>query len=311
MAKSITFSPVKLQWPEQSTAWLNELAPLKSQIATKQTELTAKIDALASLMTYHPSDLATKAQQVITSAEANLAKQFDQAPFCLAVTPFQMGVGTGEGYYKYLSAPNLIKHMVKKINDGGDANQPQGEYLDAIIILFLTTNYRAFSDLLAVFNSMLNIQELEMAQRRADYIDQLEETKQIMPSAGILPAWQGLDMGKLNLVSEIKNGLTSQLSSLKSYTSQNPIEKLKTLMTAKAQQEAQQETTLQVLKESLDTQGENNQMQALYIKGGSLADIAKAINETAPPSYEWPLCAGVCFIGEPDSLSFIKEVVSL
>lgn len=311
MAESVSFKPVKIQWPEEATAWLNDLNPLQGKIAEQQQATLAKIDALAGLVNYQPSEIAKQAAAVIETAEQNLTHQFNSAPYCLTVTPFQMGVGSGTGYNKYLSAPNLINHIIKKLNDGGDSGRPTGDNLDCLMVLFLSTHFRQLSDLLAVFNSLLNIQELEVAQRRADFIDKLEETRQIIPSAGTLPNWQGLDMAKLNIVSQIKNGLTAQVANLQSYTSGSPIEKLKELLAMKQSQEEEQAKTLADLKENLAKQSDNAQMQALYIEGGNIADIIKAIKSTQAPDYDWPLCAGVCFVGEPQSLAFIKEVVNL
>lgn len=303
---------VKLQWPSNSTAWLNDLAPVNQLIQDQQAQTALNIAALEQLISYQPSPLAESATEAATKAQAALTDQFSNAPYCLAVTPFQPGVSEGKGVERYLSAPNLINHLVNKLNDNSDANRPSGNKLSAIVVLFLSLRYRDFSHLLAGFNSLLNIEDLEKAERRALYLADLEKNRQIMPKAGTLPKWQKLNLAKTNLISQLKNSLTAQVASLESYTTNDPIDSLKSLLAFKEQQSKDNDQTIDDLKDLLANQGETAAIRCSYLVGGNTTDIKKqllALEDT--PSYDWVLCAGVMFIGEEQSLSFIKEVVGL
>lgn len=307
----IKWQSVKLQWPENSTAWLGDFAKLNGQINDQQNELLTKIDDLAALVSYQPDQLAEDAQQAVNTASHALTEQFAISPYCLTVTPFQLGIGTGKGYFKYLAAPNLINHLLTKLNDGGDAQRPAGDNLDAIIILFLSHNYRQFSDLITLFSSMLNIEELEIAGRRADYLANLELSRQIIPKAPTLPHWQTLNMEKLNLVGQIKNSLTSQVAELQSYTTSSPIDTLKDLLATKQKQQQEQQQAIEDLKQQLANNQSQGQMQAVYLTGGTTSDIRQAILELDNPAYDWPLCAGCLFIGPANGLAFVREVLGI
>lgn len=307
-----SWQSVKLQWPAKSTAWLSELLPVKEQIADSQAATADNLDALASLVPFQENELSKQARAVVTQAETALTEQFSNAPQCLVVTPFTPGVGTGKGYQRYLSAPNLISHFAKKLDDGGDQARPQGEQLNALVVLFLSNTYPQLVKVLKHFNSLLPIEELAKAQRRAGYLAELEVNRQVLPKAGTLPAWQTLPLERLTVVKSIKDNLTAQLSNMQGFINDSPVDTLKQLLATKKASQAANDEALTELKEQLNNQGADAQIIASYLTGGNTSDIRRQLLAiTNSPSYDWILCAGALFVGNANSLALLKEVLSL
>lgn len=133
-----------------------------------------------------------------------------------------------------------------------------------------------------------------------------------MPKAGTLPLWAPLDLAKVNIIKQLKTNLTAQVANLQSYTSSSPIDDLKAILQTKQQQQQDNQNSLNNLQELLNEQQANAAIQCVYLKGGNTTEIKKQLLALEnSPGYEWILCAGALFVGNEQSLSFVKEVLAL
>lgn len=302
---------IQLMWPKASTAWLADLAPIKKLVAQQQQQSAYNLQKLAELVPFKESALSQQARLAVQTAQNALA-EFEQVPKCLTVTPFQAGVSSGQGYNRYLSAPNLISHLVKKLDDSGDEGRPSGDSLAAICILFLTNNYSQLARVLQGFNQLLPIEDLGKAERRAKYLTELETNRQVLPKAGLMPAWQHLPLTRLTVVKQIKANLTAQTANLQGFITNSPLDTLADVLATKQASQKADDQALADLQNNLNQQGQLSQVMGSYLTGGNTSDIRRQLLALkAAPSYDWVLCAGVLIVGEPSGLSMLKEMLSI
>ncbi len=181
-AASMTWSPVTMRWPEQATQWMGGLSAAKD-LATGELASTAqRLAGLSGLANTNPGPVGDAAKGAIEAGRTALAEQLGQVPSCLVVTPFQSGIGQGKGYQRYLSAPNVLEHLAKKLEDATDAGRPVGPQY-ALSILFLGTRLEQLASGLSRFNALLPIGDLVRTERRAQHLMNLETEKWEIPGA--------------------------------------------------------------------------------------------------------------------------------
>ncbi len=104
---------------------------------------------------------------------------------CLTVTPYQHGIGQQQGGQHTLAAPNAVKAMAAKLQDGADPMLPVGQ-LHALVWLVTGTSEAELATKLAQVCAILPLPEWCATLRR------LSANNDIMaqPTAAMVPRWK-------------------------------------------------------------------------------------------------------------------------
>lgn len=304
----MSWAPVTMRWPEKSTAWMSGLDEAKVLANGEMASSAERLKGLEGLVTTNPGPVGAAAKQGVEIGREALARQLGQAPSCVVLTPYQSGIGQGTGYSRFLSAPNLLEQMARKLGDMDPAARPAGEQY-ALSILFLSTRLDQFADALGRFNALMPMRELERAERRARYLHKLEEEKTEIPVASTTPPWQALPLASCTLLKAAKQSMSGQLSMLESYADSSPLDELAKLSAQKAAQQLDRDRQLADIKASLMNSVPDTNMRARLIGPGT--DLQRELLAGEQPGHEWVLCAGVLLVGNLDGLSFVQELIGL
>lgn len=306
----MTWSPVQMRWPSQTTAFLEELGGVQDLAAGALASTVERVTELASLATTNPGQVGAAALQVAEAGRAALAGALGEPPLALVVTPFQSGVGQGTGYQRYLSAPNLLRHMADKLTDTSDDSRP-GTESHALVLMFVATRYDHLASALSAFNTLLPMKDLQRAERRARQLFDLEAEKWALPAAGTLPLWGKLPLDRCTITKVANQAMTSQLAALESYADSSPGSDLAALSVRKAEQAQGLAQKLAELKDQLSGSAASTSARARLIGPGSSAELARELMTGDAPGHEWPLSAGVMLVGSLPGLAFVRELVGL
>lgn len=307
----MTWAPVTMRWPEQATQWMGELTAAKDLAGGELASTAQRLAGLDGLATTNPGPVGGAAQGAIAAGRAALAAQLGEAPACLAVTPFQSGIGQGRGHQRFLSAPNLLQHLADKLVDSADTGRPAGP-LYALSILFLATRYDQLADTLARFNALLPVPDLVRTERRARHLSKLEAEKWERPSAGPLPRWGALPLERCTITKAAKQSMAGQLAVLEGYAADSsPMADLAALAGRKAGQQQARDQKLADLQALLAGGSADDTMRARLIGPGTPAQLRAGMLEGQAPGHEWVLSAGMMLVGSLDGLSFVRELVGL
>ena len=307
----MTWAPVTMRWPEQATQWMGGLSAAKDLAGGELASTAQRLAGLEGLASTNPGPVGDAAKGAITAGRAALAEQLGQAPACLVVTPFQSGIGQGTGYQRFLSAPNLLEHLAKKLDDVSDTGRPAGPQY-ALSILFLGTRLEQLASSLSRFNALLPIPDLVRTERRAQHLVKLETEKWEIPGAGPLPRWQALPLERCTVVKAAKRSMAGQLAVLESYAADSsPLGDLAALATRKVAQQQGRDQQLADLKALLTGGNPDISMRARLIGPGNTSELRCELLAGDAPGHEWVLCAGLLLVGSKEGLSFVQELVGL
>lgn len=307
----MTWTPVTMRWPEQATQWMGELSAAKDLAGGELASTARRLAGLDGMASTNPGPVGAAAEGAIAAGRAALAGQMGEAPACLAVTPFQSGIGQGRGHQRFLSAPNLLQQLAAKLVDSGDGGLPIGPQY-ALSLMFLGTRYDQLAETLARFNALLPIPDLVRTERRARHLSQLEAEKWEIPQAGPLPRWQSLPLERCTVVKAAKQSMAGQLAMLESYAADSsPMADLAALASRKAEQQQGRDSQLNDLKALLAGGNADHSMRARILGPGEPHELRAALLQGEAPGHEWVLCAGVLLVGSLDGLSFVRELVGL
>ncbi|MCF5721037.1 hypothetical protein [Pseudomonas syringae] len=307
----MSWAPVTMRWPEQSTRWMKDLESAQGLAGTELASTAQRLAGLGGMATTNPGPVGAAAQQAIAAGRAALANQLGQAPTCLVVTPFQSGVGQGVGHQRYLSAPNLVQHLANKLLDQSDPGRPAGEQY-ALSLMFLATNFAELANTLSRFNALLPMPDLVRTERRAGHLARLETEKWDLPIAGKLPRWQALPLERCTLLKAAKQSMAGQVAVLEGYAADSaPMGDLAALAARKTQQQLGRNQQLAELQALLANGSPDDRLRARLVGPGDVNELRRALLEVEAPGHEWVLSAGVVLVGSQTGLSFVRELVGL
>ncbi|MCK9818598.1 hypothetical protein M1B35_31880, partial [Pseudomonas sp. MAFF 302046] len=86
-----------MRWPEQATQWMGELSAAQELAGGELASTAQRLTGLDGMTSTNPGPVGAAAESAIAAGRAALAGQMGEAPACLAVTPFQSGIGQGQG----------------------------------------------------------------------------------------------------------------------------------------------------------------------------------------------------------------------
>lgn len=307
----MTWAPVTMRWPEHATQWMGGLATAKNLAGGELASTAQRLAGLKGLATTSPGPVGGAAKGAIAAGRAALAEQLGQVPACLVVTPFQSGIGQGKGYQRFLSAPNVLEHLGKKLEDVTDDGRPAGS-LYALSILFLGTRLEQLASGLSRFNALLPIPDLVRTERRAQHLVKLESEKWEIPNAGPLPRWQALPLERCTVVKAAKQSMAGQLAVLEGYAADSsPLSDLAALAARKGAQQQGRDQQLSDLKNLLAGGSPDISMRARLIGPGNTSELRRQLLAGDAPGHEWVQCAGLLLVGSKTGLSFVQELVGL
>lgn len=307
----MTWSPVTMRWPAQATQWIGQLGAAKAMAGTELASTGNRLTDLQAIATTNPGPVGAAAAGAIAAGRQALAEQLSDAPACLAVTPFQSGIGQGRGHQRFLSAPNLLQALGNKLTDTTDPARPQ-EPEFALCVLFLATRYEQLAASLARFNALLPMPELVRAERRAGHLAQLEAEKWQMPQAGPLPRWQSLPLERCTVVKAAQQSMAGQIAVLEGYAADSsPMADLAALAVRKADQQRARDQRLADLQALLEDGQPETTIRARLIGPGNGLELRRQLLEGDAPGHEWVTSAGALLVGSQKGLSFVRELVGL
>lgn len=307
----MNWAPVTMRWPAQATQWMEGLGAAKDLAGAELVSTALRLADLDGLATTTPGPVGEAAKAAVEAGRAAMAGQLGQAPACLAVTPFQPGVGQGRGYQRFLSAPNLVQLLADKLLDGSNTRRADVDQY-ALAVMFLATRYDQLASALSRFNALMPVPELERSEKRARHLSRLEVEKWELPSAGPLPRWGTLPLERCTITKAAKQSLSGQLSALESYTADSsPLADLSILAARKVAQSAARDQQLKDLQDQLANPSPDIAMAARLIGPGNMAELRRDLLAGSAPGHEWVLCAGLMLVGPKEGLSFVQELVGL
>lgn len=307
----MTWAPVTMRWPEQASQWMGQLSTAKDLAGGELASTAQRLAGLNGLAITNPGPVADAAKGAIAAGRAALVEQLGQVPACLVVTPFQSGIGQGTGYQRFLSAPNVLEHLAKKLEDVTDSGRPAGPQY-ALSILFLGTRLEQLASGLSRFNALMPIPDLVRTERRAQHLAKLENEKWEIPGAGPLPRWQALPLERCTVVKAAKQSMAGQLAVLEGYAADSsPLGDLAALAARKSAQQQGRDQQLSDLKELLAGGSPDVSMRARLIGPGIPSELSRELLSGEAPGHEWVQCAGLLLVGTKEGLSFVQELVGL
>lgn len=307
----MTWAPVTMRWPAQATQWMDGLTAAKNLAGGELASTAQRLAGLDGLASTSPGPVGDAAKGAIAAGRAALAEQLGEVPACLVVTPFQSGIGQGKGYQRFLSAPNVLEHLAKKLEDVTDTGRPAGPRY-ALSILFLGTRLEQLASALSRFNALLPIGDLVRAERRAQHLVKLESDKWEIPGAGPLPRWQALPLERCTVVKAAKQSMAGQLAVLEGYAADSsPLGDLAALAARKSAQQQGRDQQLNDLKDLLAGGNPDISMRARLIGPGTASELRRDLLSGDGPGHEWVQCAGLLLVGSKQGLSFVQELVGL
>lgn len=303
----MTWAPVTMRWPSQSTQWMDDLSTAQGLASGELASTALRLASLEGAASTQPGPVGAAAGAVIASGRVALAEQLSAAPSCLVVTPFQSGIGQGRGYQRFLSAPNLLEHMAEQL-----INAPAAGSLYGLCVLFLSTRLEQLAQSLARFNALLPIAELQRTERRAMHLSRLESEKWHLPTAGSVLHWQALPLERCTVLKAVKQSMSGQLAVLESYAADSaPLGDLAALAQRKAAQQEERDAQLDALKALLAEGASDVGMRARLIGPGNASVLRHELLAGDTPGHEWVLCAGALLLGTRENLSFVQEMLGL
>ncbi|MEJ1226551.1 hypothetical protein V9K90_12215 [Pseudomonas sp. CCNWLW56] len=307
----MTWAPVTMRWPGQATQWMDGLTAAKNLAGGELASTAQRLAGLQGLATTSPGPVGGAARGAIAAGRAALSEQLGEVPACLVVTPFQSGIGQGKGYQRFLSAPNVLEHLGKKLEDVTDDGRPAGS-LYALSILFLGTRLEQLASGLSRFNALLPVPDLVRTERRAQHLVKLESEKWEIPNPGPLPRWQALSLERCTVVKAAKQSMAGQLAVLEGYTADSsPLSDLAALAARKGAQQQGRDQQLNDLKSLLAGGNPDISMRARLIGPGNTSELRRQLLAGDAPGHEWVQCAGLLLVGSKTGLSFVQELVGL
>lgn len=239
---------------------------------------------------------------------------------CMAVTPYQQGVGSRKGDNAYLTPDEAIKTALSRVSDiagdiGGDIAGEIKDVLEtksALVLLLIAAPEPAdFAQALRAFNSVYPIKELQKAERRVSALATLELDKFKIPSAPAFPAWQSASPLSNPTGQAVAGALGAQLALAEGLQALNKAPgAVLSELSAKFEQKAQDaQQKLSALAQGMI--GSNPGWFGLYLEGYAL-ELAKLAADFAPPlPAVFKCCSVVVWAGPPEQVKYFKEIFNI
>ncbi|NIB44765.1 hypothetical protein HBA55_34615 [Pseudomaricurvus alkylphenolicus] len=293
--------------------WPSSAADVVSAAQAATASGDAQLSQAGSRLSAVPGPSITKNPTATTANTASTNAASHQALFnvsvdALCVHPWQQGVGSGDGVYRHLSAPNAVAALVNKLNDQADHRLPVGT-LEGVAVLINAVSLSDFAQQLGAFNAVFPVEELQAVQRRVEQLSTLENDKVLLPDAALNARWVNKNLLQWSNARSGASHVDRATSMASAYDSENqtPTAELQALIAKKQSRLQSDQSALSTLQASV-TGGAG---QALFLDSGTRTQLADALNAAGSPGHEYIFCAAVLMVSPPGQLAYVKEVMGL
>lgn len=254
---------------------------------------------------YVKSPVAASAGAAATMA-TTLAGLLQHAHRYLFAHPWQQGIGTGDGLYRSLSAPNALQALASKLRDTADPHVPTGS-IEAVGLLVASNNYAGLATHLSSFNSVLPLPETLMAQRRAQALADWERQKVTLPHTAQNTRWSTRQHGQNATLRTAQACAGDLVADVAGYDAENitPVAELQALATKKQTVLATHTAALAALNSTL-----SGSTGFALAAGNTIPDIVAALT-SGGPGHEYTLSVACLIVATPGNLTLLKEIVGL
>lgn len=285
----------QLRWPASAASLHSRAQGVLGQLPATQSSAMGRLQGLASGAQYRRHPLSEAAAGL-----ASLRSDLDRLLVtgrCLAVTPYQHGVGEQQGNQYHLSAPKAVATLAAKLQDGADPRLPAGQ-LHALAWLVTGNSADDLAQQLSVLCAMLPLPEWCAALRRLTaHNDTMSQ-----PTAAKVPRWRADEPLTWSPLRPARMALGAELAQLESLArdSQTPMAKLQALATRRADRLAQ-------LAEALTKLGTLSGTLWHWQGQGDAASLATQLGQSAPPDHSQSMTVGALLLS-PSPLTFWQEL---
>lgn len=284
-----------LRWPASAASLHSRAQGVLGQLPATQSSAIGRLQGLAARAQYRRHPLSEAA-----NALAGLHTELDRLLVtgrCLAVTPYQHGVGEQQSIQYHLSAPKAVATLTAKLQDGADPRLPSGQ-LHALAWLVTGNSADDLAQQLAILCALLPLPEWCAALRRLT----ANNDTMSQPTAAKVPRWRADEPLTWAPLRPARMALGAELAQLESLAqdSQTPMAKLQALATRRA---ARLETLAEALAKLETLSGSLWHWQGQ----GDAASLATQLGQSAPPDHSQSMTVGALLLS-PSPLTFWQEL---
>ncbi|VXA81076.1 MULTISPECIES: hypothetical protein [Aeromonas] len=285
----------QLRWPASAASLHSRAQGVLGQLPATQASAMGRLQGLAARAQYQRHPLSEAA-----AALASLRSDLDRLLVtgrCLAVTPYQHGVGEQQGNQYHLSAPKAVATLAAKLQDGADPRLPAGQ-LHALAWLVTGNSADDLAQQLAILCALLPLPEWCAALRRLT----ANNDTMSQPTAAKVPRWRADEPLTWAPLRPARMALGAELAQLESLArdSQTPMAKLQALASRRADRLVQ-------LAETLTKLGKLSGSLWHWQGQGDAASLATQLGQSAPPDHSQSMTVGALLLS-PSPLTFWQEL---
>lgn len=298
----MAWTPVAFSAPPTAQSWADSLIPALGGAAVELDGSQARLASVTGLAAVAQNPVAggTTMVAAIRQGMGNLLQGGGRF-FCLH--PFIHPQGDRRGDYAYMTPQQAASGLADKLADTVDI-LPAGT-LSCVAVLIRGVDFAGFAGALGAFNAVFPATELRMAQRRADDLAALEQSKLARPDGGIAPRWLQQDARRYPAIRNLDVAMGTLVAAGEGYDQENigPEAELATLIEKKRASLASIEDAWAATCAAL----EGGAGLTLNIDG--TRDTLHGQMRSAIPAVEgYKLAAVACWVGSPEQMTIFREV---
>ncbi|MDK2956538.1 MAG: hypothetical protein PWQ57_2034 [Desulfovibrionales bacterium] len=299
-------------WTSASFRTPDAAQELRSQVAGALSAAPAalgdragRLAAVAGVLPLEPSPVAAGASGAAT-LRSQLAGLFAAGGRSLWIHPYAHPVGDRRGAYAYLTPQDAVAALAAKLADPVDA-PPAGEMV-AVCLMICGVEHGDFARALQAAADVFPSAALRMALRRARWLAGLETSKFLRPEAPAQPLWETGDPSRLPALARRRAALTASLAQLEAYAAEDvtPEDELAAVIAARRARLTAQDDAWRTLREQL-AGGAGHVLTAQ----GDAAGIRRRLLAVAAPDAGYTLTMLGCWLGAPETMTFLRELLSV
>lgn len=305
------FIPISFTVPATAATIRSGLSAVVTGVAGVTAEGTGRLAAVTGGAVPQKSPLAGAAANV-AALRAQLDALLQAGGRFVCVHPYVHPVGDRRGEYSYLTPSDCVAALGDKIADPEDgAGDADAGNLAAVCVLLHAADHGPFAALLAAFNAVFPVTELQLAERRARQLITLEKDKRIIATAPKEPRWVASAPHRHGALCGMDTALGALVAQSEAFAAENASAEaeLAALMQARAAHVAQLDAAWQALCSGLS--GDAGDAGLGWYLSGDAAGMARQLAAGGTPVSAYKLCAALCWVGAAERVAVFKEVFGL
>jgi hypothetical protein len=322
----VGFIPISFTVPATAQTIRSNLSAVVTGVAGATAEGTGRLAAVTGGAVPQKSPLAGVAANV-AALRAQLEALLQAGGRFVCVHPYVHPVGDRRGEYSYLTPSDCVAALAGKVADPEDqpsetgaedlpsetasedgAGDADAGNLAAVCVLLHGADHGPFAELLAAFNAVFPVTELQLAERRARQLITLEKDKRIIATAPKEPRWVASAPHRHGALCGMDLALGALVAQSEAFAAENASAEaeLAALMQARAAHVAQLDAAWQALCSGLS----GDAGLGWYLSGDA-AGMARQLAAGGTPVSAYKLCAALCWVGAAERVAVFKEVFGL